>query len=96
MKLTIKHEKPFDGRRYCYVEIIDEDTGKKVGSVRANGVGFGNHGGIVVSLFGGKYWAELNRFEECYGFMKGVEAVLRYTQQHLTSTEYPPAKEDAA
>ena len=96
MKLTFKHDRPFDGRRHSYSEIIDQDTGERVGYVRSSGVGFGNSGGIWISMFGGKYSDRLNRFEECFGFMKGVESVLGYTQRHLTSTEYPTAKEDAA
>ena len=31
---------------------------------------------IRVSLFGGKYAMTVNSYEECWGFVKGVEAVL--------------------
>jgi hypothetical protein len=90
MKLTIQTfgGSPFNGRRRCFADIVDEDTGKKVGYMRAGGVGFGGSGGIFISLSGEKYCKYFNRFEECYGFMKGVEAALNYTQHHLTSTEY--------
>jgi hypothetical protein len=75
--------RPFDGRRLASRNIIDEDTGKEVGHIQSNGVGFAGHGGIYVSLFGGKYTITANRFDECWGFMKGVEAVLN----HMTTTE---------
>jgi hypothetical protein len=96
LEIESRNGKTFDGRRHSYADIIDRDTEEKVGYMRARGVGFGNRGGITVSLFGDKYWEELNRYEERFGFIKGVEAVLKYTQRHLTSTEYPPAKDDAA
>jgi hypothetical protein len=50
----------------------------EVGYIKSRGVGFGNFGGIHVSLFDGKYRCELHRFEECWGFIKGVEAVLNH------------------
>jgi hypothetical protein len=34
MRLTFK---PFDGRRQNYVEVIDQDTGKQVGSIQSHG-----------------------------------------------------------
>jgi hypothetical protein len=76
MRLTFK---VFDGRRKIYREIIDEDTGAKVGSIYSDGVGFGTYGdGIEVSLFDGKYSMTVHRYEECWGFVKGVEAVLNH------------------
>jgi len=96
LDIATRKGRPFDGRRHSYADIIDRDTGEKVGYLRARGVGFGNSGGITVSLFGDKYWGELNRYEECYGFMRGVEAVLQHALRHLTSTEYPVVKDDVA
>ncbi len=83
MRLKFEH---FDGRRMVSRSIIDEETGKKVGSIHAHGVGYIGHeihggGGIEVSLFDGKYAISVNRYEECWGFVKGVEAVLN----HMTS-----------
>ena len=79
MRLTFKH---FDGRRRNYEPIIDEDSGKQVGLIQYDGVGFGGSGGIDVSLFGGKYAISVNQYDECWGFVKGVEAVLN----EMTST----------
>jgi len=71
----------FNGRRRGYKNIIDEDTGEAVGRIKSLGVGFsgygdGGHGGIEISLFDGTYTITVNRREECWGFIKGVEAVL--------------------
>jgi hypothetical protein len=69
---------PFDGRSSCFRDVIDVETGKTVGFIQAGGVGFGNTGGIEVSLFDGKYRTEANRFEECWGFVRSVQAVLNH------------------
>jgi hypothetical protein len=77
----------FDGRSRNDVDVIDQDTGAKVGLIHCGGSGREHGfytggsrtvriGGIHVSLFGGKYAASLNSYEECAGFIQGVEAVL--------------------
>jgi hypothetical protein len=82
--MRLKFE-PFDGRRWNARDIIDEDTGKKVGHIRSNGVGFTNYGGIDISLFDDKYQTTVSSYKECCGFVLGVQAVLR----HMTSaTDY--------
>ena len=73
MRLKVPY---FDGRKWGYEEIIDEDTGKTVGHIRCNGTGVADDGGIEISLFDKKYRATFNSRAECYGFVKGVEAVL--------------------
>jgi hypothetical protein len=73
MRLKVPY---FDGRKWGYEEIIDEDTGKTVGHIRCNGTGSAGDGGIEISLFDKKYRATVNSRAECYGFVKGVEAVL--------------------
>jgi hypothetical protein len=84
---------PFDGRRkWTYAEVIDEDTSKVVGYITPNGTGFGDHGGIKVSLFDNKYYATLRDAAECQGFVKGVETVL----SHMTNFTYRDAKSSAA
>jgi uncharacterized protein YraI len=75
MRLTFKR---FDGRSWNFERIVDQDTGNSVGYVKSEGVGFAGDGGIDVSLFDGKYARTLNRYEECWGFVKGVEAVLNH------------------
>jgi hypothetical protein len=47
-----------------------------VGFIRSAGVGFAGYGSIEVSLFDGKYWIQVHRYEECRGFVKGVETAL--------------------
>jgi hypothetical protein len=73
MHLKFDH---FDGRSWNVKDVIDEDTGKQVGHIRSDGVGFGNIGGIEISLFDGKYEATVSSYKECVGFVKGVQAVL--------------------
>jgi hypothetical protein len=75
MRLTFQ---VFDGRRFNMVDVYDEDTNDIVGHIQSDGVGFGNSGGIEISLFDGKYRTMLNRYEECRGFVRGVEAVLNH------------------
>ena len=65
-----------------YKDVIYKETGQKIGWVKANGVGFAGTGGIEISLFGGKYSLTANKMDECWGCMKGVEAVL----SHMLST----------
>jgi hypothetical protein len=72
----------FDGRSFHHLDIIDEDTGKKVGYIRSSGVR--NGGGIHISMFGERYVGSVNEYKHCWGFVKGVEAVLK----HMTSTEF--------
>jgi hypothetical protein len=70
----------FDGRQRCRKSIVDEEI---VGEIIALGVGFSScadrgHGGIEVSLFDGAYTITVNSNAECWGFVKGVEAVLNH------------------
>jgi|tagenome__1003787_1003787.scaffolds.fasta_scaffold20277220_1 hypothetical protein len=67
----------------AFADIIDDETGKTVGSIRTNAVGLGNGGGIAVSLFDGKYQTEVKSKDECRGFILGVQAVLN----HMTRGE---------
>jgi hypothetical protein len=61
-------------------DVIDQDTGKKVGFVDAEryGVHSGSPAKRHISLFGGKYQGDFERREECDAFAKGVEAVLSH------------------
>jgi hypothetical protein len=54
--------------------VIDQDTGKKVGFVDAERSPAKRH----ISLFGGKYQGDFVKPEECDAFAKGVEAVLSH------------------
>jgi hypothetical protein len=69
MDLCFKH---FDGRKYDHVEVLDSDSGQVVGLIRSYFCG----PGISVSLFDGKYSANVSSIEECRAFVKGVESVL--------------------
>jgi hypothetical protein len=73
MRLSFRH---FDAHIRDCIEVVDQDNGQAVGSIQTEGV----EGPIRISLFG-KYHASLNRYEQCVGFVKGVEAVLN---NHLT------------
>jgi hypothetical protein len=76
----------FDARAVNYVEVVDEETGRSVGYINAGGVGFAGNGGILIDLFGGKYTGYFNRYDECVGFIKGVQSVLNHLAKHLTDT----------
>ena len=82
MRLTFE---PFDRRYLGVLDVIDQDTGKEVGYIIVNGVGFVGGGGIEVSLFDGKYQTSAHRYEEVRGFINGVEAVLN----HMTRIQSP-------
>ena len=75
MRLTFE---AFDGRQKIWRDVVDGDTGAKVGYIHSHGVGFGTTriGGMVILLFGGRYYIEAHTYDECWGFVKGVEAVL--------------------
>jgi hypothetical protein len=92
MNLTFKK---FDGRVVDHVDVIDEDTGRKVGYIQSEGVGFEKIGGISISLFGGKYSARVNRYDECKGFVRGVETVLIKAAELLSLPEKRAASEAA-
>lgn len=87
MRLTFER---FDGRQRISIPVIDEDTGQEVGYIRTEGSGPASFGGIWVSLFGGKYSITVHKYEECWGFVNGVEAVLRHVLWHLVDIRYPP------
>jgi hypothetical protein len=64
-----------------------------VGFIRSNGTGFTNSGGIEISLFDDKYRTVVNSYNECWGFVRGVQAVLN----HMTAaTQYTKADEVTA
>ena len=71
----------FDGRTVVGrlpQDIVDETTKNNVGFVQQTG------DGKDVLLFASKYSGNFKNDDQCYGFMKGVEAVLN----HLTSTNF--------
>jgi|SRR5215813_6514229 len=55
-------------------DVIDQDTGKKVGLVEARRSPARRH----ISLFGGKYQVDFTSQEQCEAFAKGVEAVFNH------------------
>ena len=85
MHLKFDH---FDGRSRVSRDIIDEDTGKIVGHIRSNGVGFTNNGGIEIYLFDHKYRNTVSSYPECRGFVLGVQSVLN----HMTAATDRRAK----
>jgi hypothetical protein len=83
MRLTFDK---FDARGFTYIPITDQDTGQEVGTISAGGVGFAGVGGISISLFGGKYQGYAKTYNECVGFVRGVQAALNYIGNHMTDT----------
>jgi hypothetical protein len=71
-------------------DVIDQDTGKKVGFVRSEKSPAMRH----ISLFGGKYQASFTSnfsHQQCDAFAKGVEAVLN----HMTAADEVAEDADA-
>jgi hypothetical protein len=64
---------PFDGRSWNAIDVLDKDSNRIVGSIRSKSSGLP---GIRISLFDQKYEATVSTYEECLGFVKGVQAVL--------------------
>jgi hypothetical protein len=71
MQLTFK---PFDGRSWDVVDVLDEDSNRTVGRIVPKSSTISPS--IRVSLFDKKYEASVSTYEECLGFVRGVEAVL--------------------
>jgi len=86
--MRLEFEK-FDGRQMTYVPVMDHESGQQVGYISAPGAGMYNRRGINVSLFGDKYKVKVNGYDECIGFVKGVETVLNHVTRHITDTGYP-------
>lgn len=82
----------FDSRKIDYVPVIDQNTGQCVGDIMPSGTGFERYGGIDIALFDGKYCLTAHTYEECVGFVKGVEAVLN----HMVAIERPVEVKGAA
>jgi hypothetical protein len=82
---------PFDDGSRHWVPVIDEDTGKQVGSIHSYGTGPDCFGGTDISLFNGKYRARVNRYEAAVGFVIGVETIVN----HMTSHEDRPGPTSA-
>jgi hypothetical protein len=74
----------FDGRSRSWTPIIDQDTGEEVGTISCEGLGSDRYGGIYVSLFGDKYRVGFHRYDECVGFVRGVETVLNRVARDFT------------
>ena len=72
MKLSFE---PFDGRTFADRDICDMDSNNRVVGFIASGR---QEPGIHVSLFDGRYTTIVPRFEECRGFVEGVEKVLNH------------------
>ena len=77
MRLKFKH--PDDFRSNC-LRVLDEDTGKDVGTIRLVGTGVDSSGGIDIWLFDGKYQTRVNGYDTAVGFVLGVESVLNYRE----------------
>jgi hypothetical protein len=70
--------KPFDGRSWGSIEVIDEETGRAIGHIQTK-----PGESIRISLFGGKYSANVSTYDECFGYVRGVGSVLH----HMTLDE---------
>ena len=77
MRLKFKH--PDDFRSNC-LRVLDEDTGKDVGTIRLVGTGVDSSGGIDIWLFDGKYQTRVNGYDTAVGFVLGVQSVLNHRE----------------
>jgi hypothetical protein len=84
MRLRVRSDQAKGGSAH---EVIDSDTGKKVGFLRTGQLGarvswgedtpqFNPIPSRAISLFDGKFSGEFESHDECVAFAKGVEAVL--------------------
>jgi hypothetical protein len=81
---------PFDGRSpHNIIYVVDkEDSNRVVGYIRTKSIA--STRGIEVNLFDEKYVTFASTYWECFGFVKGVQAVLN----HMTFSKYiAPATE---
>jgi hypothetical protein len=85
MKLAFKR---FDGRSFNDHEIRDIDSHDRVVGWIASGR---QTSGIHINLFDGKYTTTVPCFEECRGFVEGVEKVLNHMMS-LTNESVPGPK----
>ena len=74
MRLRLKHPDDF---RSNSLLVLDEDTGKAVGTIRLGVTGVGSTG-VDIWLFDGKYQTRVNGIETAVGFLLGVESVLNH------------------
>lgn len=72
MRLKVKY--PDDFRSNC-LPVLDEDTGKVVGTIQSSKH---DSSGIDIWLFDGKYQTRVNSSDAAVGFLMGVEAVLNH------------------
>jgi|KBSSwiStaDraftv2_1062776.scaffolds.fasta_scaffold1678037_2 hypothetical protein len=77
MRLNFKHS---DGFRSDCMLVLDEDTGKEVGTIRLGGTGVESSGGIDIWLFDGRYQTRVERYDTAVGFVLGVESVLNHRE----------------
>jgi hypothetical protein len=61
--------------------VLDEDTGKEVGTIRSGGSGVDSSGGIDIWLFDGKYQTRVKHYDTAVGFVLGVESVLNRREE---------------
>jgi hypothetical protein len=74
MRLKLKH--PDDFRSNSFL-VLDEDTGKAVGTVRLSVTGVGSSA-VDIWLFDGKYQTRVKGHDTAVGFLLGVESVLNH------------------
>jgi hypothetical protein len=65
--------KPFDGRSWNQINVLDEDSNRIVGTIKSKSSMLP---GIRISLFDKKYEATVDNYYECLGFVRGVQTVL--------------------
>jgi hypothetical protein len=66
--------KPCDGDSWNDIDVFDEHSHRVVGSIRSK---CSASPGFLISLYDRKYETTVSTYEECSGFIKGVEAVLK-------------------
>lgn len=74
--MRLKFKYPDDFRSNCML-VLDEDTGKVVGTIQSSKRSV-DSSGIDIWLFDGKYQARVNGYDAAVGFLMGVEAVLNH------------------
>jgi hypothetical protein len=76
-------------------DVIDLDTGERVGYIQIHqGFWIGTRRSHTrsISMMDGKYQGSFDTHDECYGFAKGIEAVIN----HLVAPSAKKSKSEAA
>ena len=77
--MRLKFAQSNDFRSNCLL-VVDQDTGKQVGTIRLGTGAKNSSGDIDIWLFDGKFQTRVKRYDTAIGFVLGVESVLNHRE----------------